>query len=108
MIHNGTDFAEIRRDHPDLHTHKYYKPWDFPRDISNFLPSLAERWWDRLGKSGPTFSCFFSPPYIAARARQVAAAKVDLPVQPKPTPNEPGDIEDVDELMEDDYLPVSN
>ena len=47
-------------------------------------------------------------PCIAARAQQVAVPNVNLPVQPKPTSNEPGDIEDVDELMEDDYLPVSN
>jgi hypothetical protein len=50
VLTKGTDFSEIRRDHPKVSKHSYYTPHEFPDDISNLLPPSAEHWWESLGK----------------------------------------------------------
>ena len=44
MLQCSTDRSEIRRDHPDLHKHKYDPEAKFPQDISNLLPVPVDRW----------------------------------------------------------------
>ena len=60
VLQRGADLSEIRRDHPDLHKHKYYDPEaKFPQDISNLLPAPVDRWWVTLGKLCSPFSGLF-------------------------------------------------
>ena len=60
VLQRGADLSEIRRDHPNLHKHKYYDPEaKFPQDISNLLPAPVDRWWVTLGKLCSPFSGLF-------------------------------------------------
>lgn len=118
VIKKGADFSEISRNHPNLRSHIYYKPRaKFPEDISNLLPPAAERWWVSLGESRSASTSSFSFPrsHTAASARQGEAA----PTLPAPVPrvrlilpprtDEPEDVEmELDELNDDEYVPVSD
>ena len=116
VLQDGGDLSEIRRDHPKLHKHKYYKPEaKFPQDISNLLPAPANRWWETLGKSCSPFSGLFSLSCTAADACQRQTAPDVAPHLPKvrlllpeQAVADEDDQMDVDELEGDDYVPVSN
>ena len=71
VLRAGTDLSEIRRNHTNLHKHKYYDPEaNFPQDISNLLPAPQYRWWETLGELCSPFSGSCSQPRTAAEARQ--------------------------------------
>jgi hypothetical protein len=44
------DLGSITSSHPRLKDHKYYfANAEFPTDLSNMLPPIADRWWEHLG-----------------------------------------------------------
>lgn len=45
------DLGNIGRTHPRLHEHPYFKPQAlFPKNISDLVPPIGNRWWDDLGE----------------------------------------------------------
>jgi hypothetical protein len=68
VIRKNEDFGNITASHPGLKNHKYYNPnAEFPADISNMLPPMADRWWESLGmrqllkfQRCPAYSFFFN------------------------------------------------
>src|SRR6201996_46926 len=116
VLESGADLSEIGRNHPNRRSHKYYDPSaNFPNDISNLLPSSEHRWWDVLGRSYSLFSGSFSQLFPAADVCQQRAelrASVHLLRVRLILPNwlnKDEDIEmEVDQLADDDYVPVSS
>ena len=116
VLQDGADLSEIRRGHPDLCKHKYYKPEaKFPQDISKLLPAPEHHWWETLGKSCAPFSRLFSLSCTAADACQRKTAPVVTPCLPRVRlllPDQAAvdkDVQmDVDQLEGDGYVPVSD
>ena len=51
MLERDEDLGSITRQHPDQDLHTFYDAnAKFPDDLSNLLPSSADRWWERLGE----------------------------------------------------------
>ena len=114
VLESGADLSEIGRNHPIRRSHKYYDPSaNFPKDISNLLPSSEHCWWDVLGRSYSLFSSSFSQVLPAADVHQwrtelhasVHPLRVRL-ILPN-WPNKDEDIKmEVDQLPNDDYVLV--
>jgi len=50
VLHRDEDLGNITWSHPEWHRHKYFNAQaEFPKDISDLLPS-EDRWWEGLGK----------------------------------------------------------
>ena len=125
VLEAGADLSQIGRSYPRLHKHKYYvQGAKFPDDITNLLPPTGECWWETLGKSlGISFSALFSQFSTAAEACQRVEARVEAPSVPSAPKirflfaraQQADDVDDMevdagdeelDELAEDDYIPV--
>jgi hypothetical protein len=52
VLKTDDDLGNIKRFHPQLEKHCYYKAEaEFPNDLSDHLPGATQRWWEHLGKS---------------------------------------------------------
>lgn len=51
VLYYDKDLGKINQFHPKLENHDYYvKNAEFPSDISDLLPLVADRWWEHLGE----------------------------------------------------------
>ena len=52
VLKTDEDLGSIKRFHPLLEKHRYYKAEaEFPDDLSDYLPGVAQCWWEHLGES---------------------------------------------------------
>lgn len=51
VLSNDEDFSLITSNHPQLPSHKYYNDLAVFPDLSTFLPSREDCWWEGLGAS---------------------------------------------------------
>jgi hypothetical protein len=106
VLHNGEDFSLISASHPQLAKHKYYKPSAVFPDLSPFLPSKEDCWWEDLGASHQDLSVsHFHNAFAAAKSLSgqateepaavdatVAAEKL-MALEEPASPKEPASLE---------------